>query len=107
VRPALGEELMIAIRDHPEWEHEAGEPVYPDNPSQLQIHLVGTARALEALGTYLIALARLDTENPEPSPSLDDVHHADGGTIRLLPRRVQELPKGKKRGSDYRSRFCR
>ena len=44
--------------------------------------VAGTKRALESLGTYLIALARLQTEDPEPYGSFDDVKYADGGTVR-------------------------
>lgn len=94
--------LALAIRDYP----GAEEGVFPENPSQLQVHLIGTADALEALGTYLIALARLDTSNPEPTGSLDDVRNVDGGTIRLIPRRVQTAPPVRPRTVDYREQFC-
>jgi hypothetical protein len=68
---------------------EAGEDL--ENPFQLQVHIVGTSRGLEALGTYLIALARVDSSDPEPYGSFDDIPLSGGGTIRLLPRRVPIL----------------
>jgi hypothetical protein len=85
--PEAGPELLIAV-------HQLTEPddVLPGNPFQRQVHLVGTPAGLEALGTYLIALARLQTSDPEPHGHLDDVHAADGGTISLIPRRVARLP---------------
>lgn len=56
-----------------------------------QVHLAGTPRALEELGRYLIALARLETDDPEPSGSLDGIQNPDGGTVRLLPRRLSAV----------------
>lgn len=85
IEPEFTSELVIAIAgdDDParvRWDvPRCGRP---------QVHLSGTARALEALGRYLIALARLETKDPEPSASLDDVRNADGGTVRFLPRRL-------------------
>ncbi len=88
VTPAYGDELLIEI-------HELDKPdeVLAGNPYQRQVHLVGTAAGLEALGTYLIALARLKTADPEPHGHLDDVRAADGGTISLIPRRLAKLPQ--------------
>ncbi len=85
IDPEFTSELMIAIAsdDDPvrvRW--DAGRHGKP------QVHLGGTPRALEELGRYLIALARLDTRDREPSTSLDDVQNADGGTVRLIPRRL-------------------
>ncbi len=84
IDPLFTDELTIAIRsdEAPEarWSGTVG-----DRP---QVHLAGTARALDELGRYLIALARLETEDREPYTSLDDVQLADGGTVRFLPRRI-------------------
>lgn len=87
IEPDSGTELLIAV-------HQLTEPddVIPGNPFQRQVHLVGTPAGLEALGTYLIALARLRTADPEPHGHLDEVRSADGGTISLIPRRVAQLP---------------
>src|SRR5262249_27399756 len=77
------EELLVAVRDlEPD-----DAPIFPDNPTQFQVHLAGTAAALDALGKYLIALSRVRNTDPEPYESLNDVRNADGGTIRLLVRR--------------------
>lgn len=83
VEPKYTDELTIAVRSNVNMPQ-----AWPgDNAHQPQVHLAGSARALEELGRYLIALARLNTRDPEPFGSLDDVHNADGGTVRLLPRR--------------------
>ena len=84
--PELRGSLLVEV-------HQLSEPddVLPGNPFQRQVHLVGTAAGLEKLGTYLIALARLQTADPEPHGHFDDVLHADGGTISLIPRRVERL----------------
>ena len=84
IQPSIDREIAIAIREH----EPEDVPVFIDNPTQKQVHLIGTARGLEQLGAYLIALARLETSDPEPYGSFDDVLDVDGGTIRLLPRRV-------------------
>jgi hypothetical protein len=87
IEPENGDELLIAL-------HQLTEPddVLPGNPFQRQVELVGTPAGLEALGTYLIALARLQTADPEPHGHLDNVRAAGGGTISLIPRRVPKLP---------------
>ena len=86
LEPANTAELMIAYR---ELDEESGAST---NPRQRQVHLIGTASALEELGTFLIALARCTTTDPEPYASLEDVRWADGGTVRLLPRRIASNP---------------
>ena len=53
-----------------------------------QVHIVGSSRALEELGRYLVALARLETADPEPYGSLDHIQDGNGGTLRVLPRRM-------------------
>ena len=84
VEPKHTSELVVAVRSDVDpsatWTTASGE--------RPQIHLAGSARALEELGRYLIALARLETADPEPYGSLEDVRNADGGTVRLLPRRL-------------------
>lgn len=105
VAPKYTSELAIALRDHPELTEEP-DVVLPDNPTQLQVHIVGTSRALEELGRYLIGLARSQTEDPEPYGSFDDVRNVDGGSIRLLPRRVEAPPLPVPRGIDYKTAIC-
>ena len=81
VDPKHTNELTIAIRPdlNPDGETVRG----------VQVHLIGNSRSLEELGRYLISMARLVTSDPEPYGSFDDVRNADGGTIRLLPRRLE------------------
>jgi len=68
----------------------------PDLDLRPQVHIVGSARALEELGRYLVALARLDTTDPEPYGAFEDVQDGAGGTLRLLPRRVLRKPASKR-----------
>jgi hypothetical protein len=54
---------------------------------KLQVQLGGSSRALEALGTFLIALARLDTQDPRPHEHLEDVQGQHGERVHLIIRR--------------------
>jgi hypothetical protein len=73
----------------PEFTDEIGVAVYPDDgttgvpeflrSTPLQVRLSGTPRALEALDTYLIALARLETADPNPHEHFEDVRNAHAG----------------------------
>jgi hypothetical protein len=53
----------------------------------LQIELAGSARALEAFGTYLIALARLKTADSDPHEHFDELVGEHGATVQLVVRR--------------------
>lgn len=86
VEPRHTDELVVAIRS--EEDPIANVPYNAALHGAPQVHLAGSPRALEEFGKFLIALARLKTADPEPSLSLDDVINADGGTLRLLPRRI-------------------
>jgi len=81
VPPANTNELLLMMRpfDHRVEEHlyDAGRHGRP------YVTIEGTPRALEELGRYLIALARLETANERPDVHLDDVASADGGTAHL------------------------
>jgi hypothetical protein len=88
VDPEFTSELIVAVRsDEDPADRHWRQAV---TGGRLQVHLAGSSRALEELGRYLIALARLQTADPEPHASLDDVRDADGGVLRLLTRRVKE-----------------
>lgn len=99
VWPKYTRELLIAIRNDAEPFSDKPFDAQTDPP---QVHLVGTARALEELGRYLVALGRLKTADPEPYGWFDDVRNADGGRARLLPRRVSSLPLRRRRTSRLR-----
>ena len=94
VRPKYTRELLIAIRNDAEPFSDKPFNALTDPP---QVHLVGTARALEELGRYLVALGRLKTADPEPYGWFDNVRNADGGRARLLPRRVSSIPLRRRR----------
>jgi hypothetical protein len=53
----------------------------------LQVELAGSARALEALGAYLVALARHSTEDPEPHEHFDEIAGEQGSQVHLVVRR--------------------
>ena len=88
VEPNSGGDLYVEVT-----QASGADNVLEGNPFQRQIHLVGTPTGLEALGTYLIALARLQGADPEPHGHFDAVRSSDGGTISLIPRRVSNLPR--------------
>jgi hypothetical protein len=92
----------------PEFTDELGVAVYPDDgttgvpeflrSTPLQVQLSGTPRALEALGTYLIALARLETADPNPHEHFEDVRNVHaGGTLHLIVRRGAQAERDEKR----------
>lgn len=86
VSPRFADELVLGIagEDDParvRWDAAQGPP---------QVHLAGTPRAFEELGTFLIALARLQTQDPAPSTSLSDVRFDQGGHARLIVHRLSK-----------------
>ena len=83
--PKHTRELTVTFEELADHPAVANDPDFDVRP---QVHIVGTARALEELGRYLIGLARLKTADPEPYGALEDVANGPGGTLRLLPRRV-------------------
>lgn len=86
VHPAHTDELTIAIRcDDDSVEDPRAQIVF----CRPQVHLVGTARSLEEFGRYLIALARLETSDPNPHDHFEDVQSDDGGAVHLIVRRKQ------------------
>jgi hypothetical protein len=92
-QPDLDEDVLVAVRrdwgpDDDPSDEELRRPFGEGTP---QIWVVGTSAGLEALGTFLIALARLDTLDPTPHTHFD-VKNADGGTVHLIIRRELQLP---------------
>lgn len=86
VLPKHSDELVVSVRRPAEdLTDVAGDRDLDLRP---QIHLLGSARALEEFGRYLIALARLQTADSEPYGSIDDVQDGVGGTVRVIPRRI-------------------
>jgi len=86
VDPEFTEELTLTIRP----DELDGDPrVDVLGGRRPQVNLVGTARALEALGKYLIALARLNTADPDPHEHFEDLRNADGGTVHLIVHRTK------------------
>jgi hypothetical protein len=85
VDPDFTNELEVAIRFD---DLEADPRVRIQGDRRPQVNLVGSPRALEAFGRYLIALARLDSADPDPHEHFEDVRNADGGTVHLIVHRA-------------------
>ena len=85
VEPEHTNELVVALRS--DEEDDSRDPRAPLFDGRPQVHLAGSPRALEALGLYLIALARLATEDPDPHEHFEDVQNGDGGTVHLIIHR--------------------
>jgi hypothetical protein len=85
VPPKFSRELMVAVRRKDVLQ---SEPYNSATDGPPQVHIAGSPRALEELGRYLVALARLDTQDPEPYGWMDNVPNADGGTARVVLRRL-------------------
>ncbi|MGH7719325.1 MAG: Imm32 family immunity protein [Gemmatimonadaceae bacterium] len=84
VDPEHTDELVVAVRSD-DSDTDPQERVVTGRP---QIHFAGTPRALEAFGRYLIALARLQTLDPDIHQHFEDVQNDDGGTVHLIVHRV-------------------
>lgn len=85
VEPEHTDELMLALRSDEERDfQDPRTPLLADRP---QVHLAGSPRALEAFGRYLIALARLQTDDEDPHEHFEEVQNADGGTVHLIVHR--------------------
>lgn len=82
VLPDFADELTVNVTRIPD--HLTTDPDLDATP---QVHLTGSPRALEALGLYLLALARLETADPEPYGMIEGVTDGEGSAIRLIPRR--------------------
>jgi len=84
VDPDYTDELVIAVRS----DDDEGDPREPLVAGRPQVHFAGTPRALEAMGRYLIALARLQSADPDIHEHFEDVQNDDGGTAHLIIRRL-------------------
>jgi hypothetical protein len=85
VDPPFTNELSVDVS--PDDSDSLGIPPELTRLGRLQVQLAGTPRALEALGTYLIALARLQTRDPDVHDHFEDVQYEPGGTTHLIVRR--------------------
>jgi len=82
-RPEHTDELEIDVH------YDDDSPGIPDalRSKDLQVQLLGTPRAMEELGRYLIALARMQSENPYPHDHFEDLGSANGGRMHLIVER--------------------
>ena len=86
--PAYTGELTISVYT----ESRERDDLPADRDSRLQVQFGGSARALEAFGTYLVALALLQTPDPEPHEHFEDVLGENGESVHLIVRRVRSDP---------------
>jgi hypothetical protein len=86
VDPQFTAELTLTIR----FDDVADPRLDPLGGRRPQVDFAGTPRALEAFGTYLIAMARLETTDPSPHTHFEEVQNFDGGTVHLIVRRQTE-----------------
>jgi hypothetical protein len=86
VDPQYTDELILAVRS----DEQDADPRARVVSGRPQVHLAGPPRALEAFGRYLIALARLDSQDPDVHEHFEDVQNDDGGTAHLIVRRLRE-----------------
>jgi hypothetical protein len=101
VPPKYSKELTVTVQRPGELLGDlANDPELDLRP---QVHIVGSARALEELGRYFIALARLHTADPSPYGSIEDIQDGAGGTLRLLPRRNVSPPPLKEKPKPQRA----
>lgn len=85
VPPKFTRELTVAVRRRDVLQVTPYNAATDGPP---QVHIAGSPRALEELGRYLVALARLETHDPEPYGWIDNARNADGGMARVVLRRV-------------------
>lgn len=85
VAPRHSDELLIALRSD-ETEDDPRRPLTQDRP---QVHFAGTPRALEEFGRYLIALARLPSNDSDLHEHFEGVQNDEGGTVHLIVRRLK------------------
>ena len=89
VDPEHTDEIVIGLRS----DEDGADPQAPLLDGRPQVHLAGTPRALEALGRYLVSLARLQTLDDEFHEHFEGVQNDDGGTVHLIVRRLGHAPK--------------
>ena len=85
VDPEHSDQLSISIRPFsPDGTEKAYNATMHGRP---QVVVSGSPAALEGLGRYLLALARLESSHPRAGTNVDDVKNIDGGTVHLVIRR--------------------
>jgi hypothetical protein len=86
VDPEFTSELVVGVYTDDD-DSTGHPPVLAGLP--LQISVAGSARALEAMGKYLLALARINSSDPDLHEHFEDVCDERGGNLHLIVRRLQ------------------
>ena len=71
----------------PEIEGDVTVRIHDTGKSDVQVELNGTARALEELGVFLVALGRLDSNDPSPHEHFQ--FRSGAKAVELIVRRRQ------------------
>ena len=87
VDPKFTDELQLAVYED---DDTLGVSTAIKQLGRLQVELAGSPRALEELGRFLIAMARMETDDPNIHDHFDDVQDADRETAHFIVRRLSE-----------------
>jgi hypothetical protein len=86
VDPDFTNELRITVYSDDDGSY--GIPPELLKLGRLQVELEGSRRALESFGKYLIALARLETQDTDVHDHFEDVQSGAGETLHMIVRRT-------------------
>jgi hypothetical protein len=85
VDPKFTNELRLAVYAD---DDSFGVPDAIKTLGRLQVELAGSPRALQELGRFLIAMARMETNDPNVHDHLENVQYGIGETAHLVVRRL-------------------
>jgi len=85
VDPKYTDELQLAVYAD---DDTVGVPDAIKQLGRLQVDLGGSPRALQELGRFLIAMARMETNDPNVHDHLEDVRYGTNETAHLVLRRL-------------------
>jgi hypothetical protein len=85
VDPKYTDELQLAVYAD---DDSLGVPDAIKQLGRLQVELGGSPRALEELGRFLIAMARIETNDRNVHEHLEDVRYGTNEIVHLVVRRL-------------------
>lgn len=83
VDPEFTEEIVVGV--YADDSETMGFPAELEGVA-LQISIAGSARALDELGRFLIALARAESLDPDPHEHFEEIRDERGGNLHLIIR---------------------
>ena len=87
VEPKFTSELRLAVYAN---DDTFGMPDAIKQLGRLQVELAGHPRALDELGRFLIAMARMETDDPNVHEHFEDVQYAANETVHFIVRRLSQ-----------------